>query len=370
MLGRVPMQLSTTLTKMGGDALSNLVPEGRLTLVTGGAGFIGSHLVRRLLRDGARVRVIDDFSTGSRERLYGLWDRVELLERSVADVDSCRLAADGVDTVFHQAALPSVERSVADPLGTHEADATGTLSLLVASRDAGVRRFVFAGSSSAYGDTQVLAKSEDLPAVPRSPYAAAKLCGEQYTRLFSWVYGMETVVLRYFNIFGPGQDPMSQYSAVIPLMVAAALRNESPVIHGDGEQTRDFTHIENVVQANLQAAKVPPDRSAGEIFNVGCGERVSINRLWETIRQITGCSSEAIHVAARPGDVRDSLADISRARDVLGYSVSVHLREGLKRTIEWYRRVGFDGLRDATNEAPPMHPNARADSMTSPEPEG
>lgn len=308
-----------------------------VALVTGGAGFIGSHIARRLVRDGHRVRVIDDFSTGSRERLADLEAQIELLEGSITVSRSCVRAVRDVDTIFHQAALPSVERSVQDPKATHEVNATGTLNLLVAARDAGVRRFVYAGSSSAYGDTAVLPKEEGLPAVPRSPYASAKLTGEQYARVFAWVYGLETVVLRYFNVFGPGQDPNSRHAAVVPLLVAAALRNESPTIDGDGEQTRDFTYIADVVDANLRAATAPAADVSGEVFNIGCGERVSINELWRIIREITGASARARHSRARSGDVRDSLADLSNARTRLGYSPKVPLRDGLAATVDWFR---------------------------------
>jgi nucleoside-diphosphate-sugar epimerase len=272
-----------------------------VVLVTGGAGFIGSHIVRRLVGDGRRVRVIDDFSTGLRERIAEVEDQIELLECSITDRASCERAVREVDTVYHQAALPSVERSVEDPLTTHEVDASGTLNLLMAARDAGVARFVYAGSSSAYGDTDVLPKEEGLPAVPRSPYAVAKLTGEQYTRLFFWVYGLETVVLRYFNVFGPGQDPGSDYAAVVPLFISLALRNESPTINGDGEQTRDFTYVENVVDANLLASTAPADKVAGEVFNIGCGDRVSINQLWRIIRELSGASVDADHGPARAG---------------------------------------------------------------------
>lgn len=306
-------------------------------LVTGGAGFIGSHLVRRLLDDGRRVRVIDDFSTGLRERLRGIEGQIDLIEQSISDPEACARAVAGVDSVFHQAALPSVERSVQDPVGTHDVDATGTLNLLVAASEAGVRRFVYAGSSSAYGDTEVLPKCEDLPTNPRSPYAAAKLSGEQYSRLFYWVYGLETVVLRYFNIFGPGQDPNSQYSAVIPLLITSALRNISPTIDGDGEQTRDFTYVTNVVEANLKASVAHASKVCGEVFNVGSGARVSVNDLWAAIRELTGSPVQARHGPSRPGDVRDSLADLTKSHDRLGYSAAVSLREGLGATIEWFQ---------------------------------
>jgi nucleoside-diphosphate-sugar epimerase len=308
--------------------------DSRLYLVTGGAGFIGSHLVRRLLAEGARVRVLDDFSSGLRERVAEFGDRIELHEDTVTDPAACARAVAGVDTVFHEAALPSVERSVVDPVGSHDVNATGTLHLLVEARKAGVRRFVYAGSSSAYGDTEVLPKHEGLPTEPRSPYAASKLIGEQYTRMQWWLHGFETVVLRYFNIFGPGQDPNSAYAAVVPLFVTAAVEGRSPRIHGDGEQTRDFTYIDNVVEANLLASKAPADKVAGEVFNVGCGDRISINRLWLEIRRLAGASVEAEHTQARQGDVRDSLADLGRARERLGYTGAVSLEEGLRRTVE------------------------------------
>jgi nucleoside-diphosphate-sugar epimerase len=308
-----------------------------LYLVTGGAGFIGSHLVERLLSDGARVRVLDDFSTGRRENLDPWRDAIDLLEGSVADPGACARACSGVDFVLHQAAIPSVPRSVTDPVTTHDVCATGTLRLLVAAREAGVRRFVYAGSSSAYGDTPTLPKREDMTAQPRSPYAVAKLTGEMYCGAFAGVYGMETVTLRYFNIFGTRQDPHSEYSAVIPLFITAALADRSPTIHGDGEQTRDFTHVDNVVQANVLACSAPAEAVAGEVFNVGCGERISLNRLWALIRDAAGASVEARHGPPRAGDVRDSLASLDRIRERMGYEPRVGLEEGLARTVEWFR---------------------------------
>ena len=310
---------------------------GRRCLVTGGAGFIGSHLVRGLLREGADVRVLDDFSSGKQENLGEVRDRIELITGTITDLDTCRTASEGVDLVFHQAARPSVARSIAEPLATHEADATGTLHVLVAARENGVQRVVYAGSSSAYGDTPTLPKTETMPTAPRSPYAVAKLTGEHYCRVFADVMGMEAVVLRYFNIFGPRQDPQSQYSAVIPLFITLALEGRSPTIHGDGEQTRDFTHVDNAVEANLRAALAPADRVSGRVFNVGCGDRISVNRLWREIQRITGATVDAVHGPARPGDVRDSLADLDRGRTQLGYEPRVELREGLERTCAWYR---------------------------------
>jgi len=309
----------------------------RTVLVTGGAGFIGSNLVDALLERGDRVRVLDDFSTGSRANLEPSGEAIELIEGSVTDPAVCVEACRQVQVVFHQAAIPSVPRSIKDPGATHEACATGTLNMLRAARESGVRRFVYAGSSSAYGDTVELPKREDRPGIPRSPYAVAKLTGEHYCSAWHAVWGMETVSLRYFNIFGRRQDPNSAYSAVIPLFVRLALEGRAPTINGDGEQTRDFTHVSNAVHANLLAAERPADRVAGQVFNVGCGERISINALWREIQSVIGTTIEAVHGPARPGDVRDSLASLERARSELGYSVLTPLREGLSQTVEWIR---------------------------------
>lgn len=317
--------------------MTTLVEAGSRYLVTGGAGFIGSHLVENLLNGGAQVRVLDDFSTGRRENLAPFGDRVEVVEGSIVDLDTVRGACEDVQYVFHQAALPSVARSVEDPLGTHAADATGTLHVLVAARDAGVRRVVYAGSSSAYGDTPVLPKEEGMPTSPRSPYAVAKLTGEHYCRCFAEVMGLETVVLRYFNIFGHRQDPSSQYSAVIPLFITLALDGRSPTINGDGGQTRDFTHIDNAVRANLLAAHSDPEGVSGEVFNVGCGDRVSVLELWERIKAVTGARVDAVHGPARTGDVRDSLASLDKIKDRLGYEPVVSLDEGLARTCDFFR---------------------------------
>jgi nucleoside-diphosphate-sugar epimerase len=308
--------------------------KGVTALVTGGAGFIGSALADRLLAEGARVRVLDDFSTGRRENLAGALGRIELVEGSVTDPDVCAAACAGAHLVFHQAAIPSVSRSVADPLRTHEVGATGTLRMLAAARDAGVRRFVYAGSSSAYGDTPTLPKREDMAERPLSPYAVAKLTGEHYVRVFAHVYGLETVVLRYFNVFGPRQDPSSPYSAAIARFVNAAIEGRPPTINGDGEQTRDFTYIDNVIEANLLAAQAPAERVSGLVFNVAAGERISINQLWREIQQVVGSELEPAFAPARPGDVRDSMADLTRIRAAMGYEVLVGLREGLERTAE------------------------------------
>ncbi len=314
---------------------ASLVPAGASYLITGGAGFIGSNLVETLVDAGATVRVLDDFSTGRQENLDGLWDRIEMMEGSITDPVMCAEACEGMDYVLHQAAIPSVPRSVADPATSHAVSATGTLNMLIAARDADVKRFVYAASSSAYGDTPTLPKVEDMPSQPRSPYAVAKLTGEHYCQAFSVVYGFETVSLRYFNIFGPRQDPTSQYSAVIPLFITKAMAGEAPTIDGDGGQTRDFTHVANAVRANLLACTAPADAVSGQVFNVGCGDRISINQLWEAIQEATKAPVDAVHGPAREGDVRDSLACLERARERLGYEVTVPLDEGLQRTVEW-----------------------------------
>jgi UDP-glucose 4-epimerase len=305
-------------------------------LVTGGGGFIGSNLSRALLERGDSVRIIDDFSTGRRENLQGIESDVEVFETTIEDLDAVVRAMHDIDYVFHQAALPSVKRSVDDPITTHSVDATGTLNVLVAARDADVKRVVYASSSSAYGNTPVLPKEETMPTSPLSPYAVAKLTGEQYCKAFHHVYGMETVALRYFNVFGPRQDPGSHYSAVIPLFATALLEGRAPNIHGDGEQTRDFTYIDNVVQANLKSA-FGDDRSAGQAFNVACGERVSLNQLVVALARTIGAEDyEVTYGDPRPGDVRDSLADISKAKELLGYEPTVMLEKGLEKTVEWF----------------------------------
>jgi UDP-glucose 4-epimerase len=309
--------------------------EGRSVLITGGAGFIGSNLAKQLVRIGAQVRVLDDFSTGRRSNLEGI--SPEVLEGSVADLETCSAACEGVDIVFHEAALPSVARSVRDPIASHAAGATGTLNMLWAAKNAGANRFVYASSSSAYGDTPTLPKHEAMPTSPRSPYAVAKLAGEMYCRAFTEVYGFTAVALRYFNIFGPNQDPHSPYGAVIPIFIQAALDGVSPRIEGDGLQTRDFTYIENAVSANLKAAVAPAERVAGRTFNVGSGDRTSVVSLWSRIKELTGTTVDAIHGEPRPGDVRDSLADVSAGIEAYGYEVLVTLEEGLRRTIEHLR---------------------------------
>ena len=303
-------------------------------LVTGGAGFIGSNIVRALLERGDRVRILDNLTTGRSTNVVDLLEHVELLEGDLRDAELVREAVRGVDAVLHQAALPSVARSVGDPLTSHQVNATGTLGLLVAARDAGVRRFVYASSSSVYGDTPVLPKSEDLPTNPLSPYAVSKLAGEQYCRVFTRLYGLETVCLRYFNVFGPHQDPASEYAAVVPKFIAAMTRGEPPLVHGDGTQSRDFSYISNVINANLLAADTPG--VGGEVFNVACGRRSSLLDLVEVLNRILGTRIEPRFDDPRPGDVMHSLADISRAERLLGYEPVVHFEEGLARTVAWY----------------------------------
>jgi len=307
----------------------------KVYLVTGGAGFIGSHICERLLRDGHAVRVLDDFSNGKEENLDGMRSEIELFRGSVCDRDIIARAVKGAYVVFHQAALGSVPRSVADPLATHESNITGTLNVLLAARDLGVRKVVFASSSSVYGETPVLLKHEDMKPEPVSPYALSKLSAEQYCGVFHRVYGFETVALRYFNIFGPRQDPESQYAAVIPKFITAILGGRRPVIFGDGLQSRDFTYVDNVVEANLLASE--SGGAAGRFFNVACGGRYSLLDLLARIKDILGSDIDPIHEAPRPGDVRDSQASIEAAKSVLGYKVLVDFDEGLRRTVEWYR---------------------------------
>lgn len=304
-------------------------------LITGGAGFIGSNIVRELLTHGETVRVFDNFSTGRRVNLEDVLAEVELIEGDLRQLDDCRRAVRGVDYVLHQGAIPSVQRSVDNPLASHQVNSTGTLNLLVAARDAGVRRLVCASSSSIYGDSPTLPKREEMTPQPKSPYAVSKLAAEKYCQAFTQVYGLETVCLRYFNVFGPRQDPTSQYSAVIPLFIKAILAGKSPTIHGDGLQSRDFTFVRNVIEANLLAATAPG--VAGQVFNVACGQRYTLLDLITTLNEILGTHIEPVFDSARSGDVKHSLADISRAQEMLGYKVLVDFKEGLRRTTEWYR---------------------------------
>lgn len=306
-----------------------------LYLVTGGAGFIGSHLVEELVKQGQGVRVIDNLSTGKKENIKPFLEKIEFTEGDIRDLELVRAAMDGVDYVLHQAAVPSVPRSVKDPLISNSVNVEGTLNILVAARDADVKRVVYASSSSVYGDTPVLPKHEDMKQEPRSPYAVSKLGGELYCQAFYHVYGLETVALRYFNVFGPRQDPKSQYAAVVPKFITALLHVETPTIFGDGEQSRDFTYIENVVAANLLATKA--SGVAGEVFNIACGERITINELACMLADIIGVNIEPEHTPPRPGDVLHSLADISKAKELLGYEVKVSTPEGLEQTVEWYK---------------------------------
>jgi nucleoside-diphosphate-sugar epimerase len=306
-------------------------------LVTGGAGFIGSHLVEELVRRGERVRVVDSLVTGHRENLSSVAGRIEFVEGDLADADVATSAAAGVDYVLHQAAIPSVPRSVAEPVFCHRANVDATLNLLVAARDAGVRRLVFAGSSSVYGNIAVLPTREDLPLDPLTPYALQKLMGEQYLKLFTSLYGLETVSTRYFNVFGPRQDPSSPYSGVISLFIQALLDGRTPTIYGDGEQTRDFTYVANVVDGVLKACHA--SGIAGQVINVATGGRVSLNALFATLRSLTGVPVLPAYGPARTGDVRHSQADIGRARAMLGYSPSIEFDEGLARTLDWARQA-------------------------------
>ncbi len=304
-------------------------------VVTGGAGFIGSNIVARLVDEGETVRVVDDMSTGRAENLDGLREAVAFHEGSICDDDLLHEAFDGADYVLHQAALASVQRSVEDPAATNRVNVEGTLKVLEAARECGVKRVVYASSSSVYGDAPELPKHEDMIPRPRSPYAVSKLGGEYYCRVYADVFGLETVSLRYFNVFGPRQDPASQYAAVIPIFVRRMLAGQRPEVYGDGEQSRDFTYVDNVVQVNLQAARA--EGGAGAVCNVGCGERYSLNELLRLLGELMGQPADADYGPERAGDVKHSLADIGRARRLLGYEPEVDFREGLRRTVEWYR---------------------------------
>ncbi len=309
--------------------------DRKLYLVTGGAGFIGSHIAEALVNRGDRVRVLDNLSTGHRKNLANIKDRIEFVECDIRNLDAARRAVEGAHIIFHQAAIPSVPRSVAEPDLNHDVNVNGTFNILMAAREAGARRVIYAASSSAYGDTETLPKHEDTPPSPLSPYAAAKLFGEYYCQVFTRVYGLETVSLRYFNVFGPRQDPSSQYSGVISKFVTALLAGETPVIYGDGEQSRDFTYVANVVDANLRAAEAP--EAIGQVMNLGIGERVTLNQLLAELQRIIGANLPARYEEFRTGDVRHSLADISRAKELIGYRPLVGLTEGLEQTVTWYR---------------------------------
>ena len=303
-------------------------------LVTGAAGFIGSHIAETLVKQGERVKVLDNFVTGKRENLAPFLDHIELVEGDLRNPADVSKAVEGVEIVFHEGALPSVPKSVEDPVGSNESNITGTLNLLMAARDAGVRRVVYAASSSAYGDSPTLPKEETMTPAPLSPYATQKYVGELYCRNFYDLFGLETVALRYFNVFGPRQDPMSQYAAVIPKFITALAEGKPPTIYGDGEQSRDFTYIENVVRANLLAARA--EGAAGEMMNFACGERYTLNEILEKLQEIMKTDIKPIFADSRAGDVKHSLADTRKSRELLGYTPHVSLEEGLKRTVAFF----------------------------------
>ena len=304
-------------------------------LVTGGAGFIGSSICRRLVSEGCFVRVVDNLLTGKRSNLAGIMDRIDFVEADMGDAEVARSAVKDVDVILHQGALPSVPRSVDDPAATHQHCVDATFTLLMAARDAGLRRFVYAASSSAYGDTPTLPKVETMPTDPLSPYAVGKLVGEYYCSVFSKVFGLETISLRYFNVFGPHQDPTSQYAAAIPAFVTAILKDTPPTIYGDGEQSRDFTYIDNVVEANLLAARA--ETTNGEVVNVACGQAITVNAIIALINDLLGKDVKPIYDPPRPGDVKHSLADISAAQALIGFEPTVPFRQGLENSIDWYR---------------------------------
>jgi len=308
-------------------------------LVTGAAGFIGRSIAAALLGRGAEVRGVDNFATGKRSNLVGL-EAMEFVEGDLADPAVAARVCNGIEVIFHEAALPSVPRSVVDPVASNTACVEATLQLLVAARAAGVRRVVYAASSSAYGDTPTLPKHEAMLPAPISPYAVAKLAGEYYMRSFAQVYGLETVSLRYFNVFGPYQDPTSQYSGVLAVFCQRMLAGQAPTIYGDGKQSRDFTFIQNTVEGNLLAAEADAAAVSGRVMNLATGERITLNRVVEMLRELTGYDGPVNYGEPRMGDIRDSLADISQAHRLLGYTPSVDFREGLRRTVEWYRTLG------------------------------
>jgi nucleoside-diphosphate-sugar epimerase len=304
-------------------------------LVTGGAGFIGSNICKKLVSQGCFVRVIDNLLTGKKSNLAGLIDKIDFVQADMGDSQVAQSAMKDIDVVLHQGALPSVPRSVDDPAATHRHCVDATFTLLLAARDAGIKRFVYAASSSAYGDTPTLPKVETMPPSPLSPYAVGKLVGEYYCSVFSEVFGLETVSLRYFNVFGPQQDPTSQYAAAIPAFVTAILKDEPPTIYGDGEQSRDFTYVDNVVDANLLAARA--ERTKGEVINIACGQAVTVNEIIDMINNLLGKNVKPKYTAPRPGDVKHSLADITAAKRLIAFKPLVQFEDGLQKAIDWYR---------------------------------
>lgn len=315
--------------------------NGRRALVTGGAGFIGGHIVQRLIDEGWAVRVLDDFSSGREQNLEDSLDRIELIRGDIRDRKIVERAVDGIEVIFHEAAIASVPRSVAEPIETNDINGGGTLQVLECARQAGVRRVVFAASSAAYGNSLALPKREIMKPEPLSPYALQKILGEQYCHLYTVLYGLETVALRYFNVFGPRQDPQSEYAAVIPKFICAALAEERPTIYGDGEQTRDFVFVGDVARANLLAADA--ERAPGSVINIAAGRTTTLTELWEGIRDSVGCPLDPVYVEERAGDVRDSVADLGLARELLCYEPAVDLREGLRQTVESFAKITGPG---------------------------
>lgn len=305
-------------------------------IVTGGAGFIGSNIVKRLLEDGHQVRVLDNLSTGKFQNIESFLKQIEFIQGDFTNLEIAKKSVEGMDYVLHQGAIPSVPRSIDDPLQTNDANILGTLNMLIASRDAGIKRFVYAASSSAYGDSPTMPKVETMPTSPKSPYAIQKLTGEQYCQNFYALYGLETVCLRYFNVFGPNQDPESVYSAVIPIFIKKILKGESPVIYGDGETSRDFTYVDNNVDANIRAS-MTNKACAGEVINIACGYEISLNELVQKINEILGTSIKPMYKEERRGDVKHSLADISKAKKLLVYIPNINFEDGLRKTIEFYK---------------------------------